>query len=42
MVSGGCKKNSLPAQGGIFDCWQWLHRGYDMKFLRLGLSRLKH
>ena len=36
------EKRGLLAPGEIFDCWQWLHGGYDMKFLRLGLSGLVH
>ena len=36
------EKRGLSAQGEIFDCLQWLHGGYDMKFLRFGLSGLAH
>jgi len=36
------EKRGLFAQGEIFDCLQWLHGGYDMKFLRFGLSGLAH
>ena len=35
------KRGSL-AQGEIFDCLQWLHWGYDVKFLRSSLFGLKH